>query len=194
MYHPHAKRCWSSKKFNYLSSTKTDSIPFCDVRDVWNRKTWVKVTRPLWEPIELETFLSECVRRKPGFAVKQAEGSPSGVAEDEDDDGPARARRPMREARNNKRQLLSFPEERVTARKASARKSTKPAASKKQRKDVGPQVVAPAPIVTANSRPVPCKPAPKKSTKPSPTRGSPSMPQHACHEYEEDRIGARTRD
>ncbi len=178
----------------YLSSPKPHFDPFRVLRDVWNRKTWVKVTRPLWEPIELETFLSECVRRKPGFAVKQAEGSPSGVAEDEEDDGPARARRPMREARNNKRQLLSFPEEPVTARKASARKSTKPAASKKQRKDVGPQVIAPAPIVTTNSRPVPNKPAPKKSAKPSPARGSPSMPQHACHDYEDDSIGAHTRD
>lgn len=27
------------------------------IRDVWNRKTWVKVTRPLWCPQEVASYL-----------------------------------------------------------------------------------------------------------------------------------------
>lgn len=89
------------------------------VRDVWNRKTWVKVTRPLWAPAELEAYLSESVRRGPGGR----QPSPHGEGDEENEDG--RSRRPVRESRNNKRQLLSPPEEATVARAAPRKSSSK---------------------------------------------------------------------
>jgi len=115
------------------------------VRDVWNRKTWVKVTRPLWAPAELEAYLSESVRRGPGGR----QPSPHGEGDEENEDG--RSRRPVRESRNNKRQLLSPPEEatvaRAAPRKSSAKKLKLPAgapASSPKRAKTSPSAALPA--------------------------------------------------
>jgi len=89
------------------------------VRDVWNRKTWVKVTKPLWAAGELELFLSESVRRGPGGR----QPSPHGEDGEENEDG--RSRRPVREARLNKR-VLEAPAEEATVAKATTPRKTNP--------------------------------------------------------------------
>jgi len=89
------------------------------VRDVWNRKTWVKVTKPLWHAGELEMFLSESVRRGPGGR----QPSPHGEDGDENEDG--RSRRPVREARLNKR-VLEAPAEEATAARPTPPRKTNP--------------------------------------------------------------------
>uniref|UniRef100_A0A7S0VM98 Uncharacterized protein n=1 Tax=Hemiselmis tepida TaxID=464990 RepID=A0A7S0VM98_9CRYP len=116
------------------------------VRDVWNRKTWVKVTKPLWHAGELELFLSESVRRGPGGR------QPSPHGEDGDENEEGRSRRPVREARLNKRVLEAPAEDATVARAAATPRKVNPKKPKVASPAIAP-INAKKPKLSINTAP-----------------------------------------